>query len=95
VDADVIVNCTSIGMWPNVDDTPLDEAKLSARQAVFDTIYNPIETRLLRQAKEAGGITIDGVTMFVNQAVAQFDRWTGQSAPVQVMRDVVLTKLSC
>jgi 3-dehydroquinate dehydratase/shikimate dehydrogenase len=95
VDADVIVNCTSIGMWPHVDDTPLDEAKLSARQAVFDTIYNPIETRLLRQAKEAGGITIDGVTMFVNQAVAQFERWTGQSAPVQVMRDVVLTKLSC
>jgi len=94
VDADIIINCTSIGMWPEVDDTPLPEAKLSARQVVFDTIYNPIETRLLREAKQAGCVRIDGVAMFVKQAVAQFERWTGQRAPVSVMRDVVVRKLS-
>jgi 3-dehydroquinate dehydratase/shikimate dehydrogenase len=93
-DADIIINCTSIGMWPHVDDTPLPEARLSANQAVFDTIYNPIETRLMRQAADAGGATIDGVSMFVNQAVAQFERWTGHTAPVPVMRDVVVRRLS-
>ncbi len=92
--ADVVVNCTSIGMWPETDRTPLPAEALSHRPAVFDTVYNPVETRLLREAREQGCKTIDGATMFVNQAVAQFERWTGQRAPAEAMRRVVLARLA-
>ena len=88
---EIIVNTTSVGMSPNVDASPLDESlpKLSADHLVFDTIYNPIETKLLRTAREAGAKTISGVEMFVRQAAAQFQAWTGRTAPHQLMRDVV------
>ncbi len=92
--ADAIINCTSIGMWPEVDATPLPKEGLAHRPAVFDTVYNPVETRLLREARAAGCRTIDGVAMFVNQAVGQFERWTEQKAPVQIMRHIVLEQLS-
>ena len=91
--ADAIVNCTSIGMWPQTDATPLPVEGFAHHPAVFDTVYNPVETRLLREAREHGCPTIDGVSMFVNQAVAQFERWTGRRAPVGVMRDVVIARL--
>jgi 3-dehydroquinate dehydratase/shikimate dehydrogenase len=92
--ADIVVNCTSIGMWPDVDATPLPADGLSRQPVVFDTVYNPIETRLLREARARGCRTVDGVAMFVNQAAAQFERWTGRPAPTDVMRDVVLRRLS-
>jgi len=92
--ADAIINCTSIGMWPEVDATPLPKEGLQHRPAVFDTVYNPAETRLLREARATGCKTIDGVAMFVNQAVGQFERWTGQKAPVRNMRNIVLEQLS-
>jgi len=91
--ADVVVNCTSTGMWPNVDDTPMPAEGLASRPLVFDTVYNPIETRLLREAREHGCRTVDGVEMFVRQAAAQFERWTSRPAPVALMRDVVTAKL--
>ncbi len=91
---EIIINCTSIGMWPKDDVSPLPEASLSAGRIVFDTIYNPIETQLLKRAREAGCTIVDGVAMFVNQAVAQFELWTGQKAPAEVMRKVVLERLS-
>jgi len=94
LEADVVINCTSIGMWPGIDDTPLPDMKFSKRTVVFDTVYNPIDTRLLCEARACGCRTIDGVAMFVNQAAAQFSWWTGQSAPVEVMRDVVVKRLS-
>ena len=94
IEADVVINCTSIGMWPGTDNSPLPDVRLSARTVVFDTVYNPVDTRLLRDARERGCRTIDGVAMFVNQAAAQFARWTGQSAPIDVMRDVVVGRLS-
>jgi len=92
--ADAIINCTSIGMWPEVEGTPLPKEGLRHRPAVFDTVYNPVETRLLREARAAGCTTIDGVTMFVNQAVGQFERWTKQKAPIETMRNIVLEQLS-
>jgi len=93
--ADAVINCTSIGMWPDTEDTPLSKEAISnSHPAVFDTVYNPIETRLLREARELGCKTVDGVAMFVNQAVAQFERWTDKQAPVDVMRDVVIARLS-
>jgi len=93
---EIILNATSVGMSPKVDASPLGEnpPKLSAEHLVFDTIYNPIETKLLRAAREAGAKTITGVEMFVRQAAAQFEAWTGKPAPQALMRSVVEQKLS-
>ncbi len=93
LDADVLVHCTTLGMWPNVADTPIPAESLPPSLAVFDTVYNPVETRLLRDARNRGCRTIDGVAMFVNQAVAQFQRWTARPAPADLMRDVVIRTL--
>jgi shikimate 5-dehydrogenase len=60
---------------------------------VFDTVYNPIETRLLREAKQVGCRTADGVSMFVNQAAAQFERWIGRPAPIDILRGILLRRL--
>ena len=60
---------------------------------VFDAVYNPPETRLLREAKAAGCRTITGIVWFVNQAAAQFELWTGKSAPREVMERVIRKKL--
>lgn len=93
---DVYVNTTSLGMSPNVDGSIFDAevpATLNDKTLVFDTVYNPIETKLLRVAKQAGARTASGVEMFVRQAVGQFEAWTGQSAPVGVMRAVVERRL--
>jgi 3-dehydroquinate dehydratase/shikimate dehydrogenase len=91
--ADVVINGTSIGMWPKVDDTPLPADALARKPVVFDTIYNPIETRLLREARWHGCRTVDGVSMFVNQAAAQFERWIGRPAPIDILRGILLRRL--
>jgi 3-dehydroquinate dehydratase/shikimate dehydrogenase len=91
--ADVVVNCTSVGMHPNVTETPVPAEALQSVGVVFDTIYNPVRTRLLREAAAAGCIRVSGVDMFVNQAVAQFEIWTGRPAPRERMREVVLREL--
>ena len=88
LDAEIVINCTPIGMHPDVDAAPLAEIP-SCVKVVFDTIYNPVETRLLAAARAAGASTVTGLDMFVNQAVAQFEIWTGTSAPRPVMRDVL------
>ena len=90
--AEVLINCTPIGMWPHVDNCPL-EAIPPAVRVVFDTIYNPLGTRLLQLAKDARCVAIPGLEMFVQQAVAQFQIWTGRNAPVSVMREVVRKRL--
>lgn len=90
LDAKLIVNCTSIGMHPKVDASPVPAECLKPDMAVFDTVYNPAETLLLKQAKANGAKTIDGVAMFVNQAAAQFRLFTGQNANTDLMREAVL-----
>ncbi|HWE95120.1 MAG TPA: type I 3-dehydroquinate dehydratase [Tepidisphaeraceae bacterium] len=92
---EIYLNTTSVGMHPNVDASPLGERppKLNAETLVFDTVYNPIKTKLLRQAEAAGAPTIGGIEMFVRQAVAQFESWTKLPAPTEVMRWVVETRL--
>jgi len=92
---EVYVNCTPIGMHPNVDDTPIREwpAGVGEGAVVFDTIYNPIETRLLREARERGCATVSGVEMFVRQAAGQFSAWTGLDAPTDVFDRVVRERL--
>ena len=91
--AEIVINCTSVGMHPNVARCPL-KAIPSCVKVVFDTIYNPIETLLLARARQAGCTCVGGVEMFVNQAVGQFETWTGKPAPREVMRNVVLEKLT-
>jgi len=93
LDAKLLINCTSIGMHPHVDATPVPAEYLKPGMTVFDTVYNPAETLLLRQAREKGAKTIDGIAMFVNQAAAQFHLFTGRSADTDLMRKVVLDSL--
>jgi 3-dehydroquinate dehydratase/shikimate dehydrogenase len=92
----IYVNTTSVGMHPKVDESPLGEAppEFSADTLVFDTVYNPPITRLLAQAKAAGAQTVGGIEMFVRQAAAQFEAWTGKTAPRDVMRGIVEQKLA-
>ena len=90
---EIVINGTSVGMHPNVDATPLPKIP-SCTKVVFDTVYNPIETKLLADARSAGRLTVSGLEMFVNQAVAQFETWAGVTAPRQIMRDVVVARLA-
>ena len=92
LDAEIVINCTPIGMHPNVDAAPLKRIP-PAVKVVFDTIYNPIETRLLAEARAAGCLCVPGLDMFLNQAVAQFEIWTNRRAPRKVMREVVVERL--
>ncbi len=88
-EAEIIIHCTPIGMHPKTDDTLVPKELLRPEHVVFDIVYTPRETRLLKEARSVGCKTIPGLEMFVNQAVVQFELWTGQRAPVDVMRKVV------
>jgi shikimate dehydrogenase len=90
----VLLHCTPIGMSPNIDRTCIPAAFLHASLTVMDIVYNPLETRLLRDAKAAGCRTIRGLEMFLNQAVAQFELWTQQPAPADVMRTVLESRFA-
>jgi 3-dehydroquinate dehydratase/shikimate dehydrogenase len=92
--AEILINCTPVGMHPHVDASPLPaDAALARGTVVFDTIYNPIRTQLLRQADAAGCRTITGVDMFVNQAAAQYELWIHRPAPRDIMRQAMLDRL--
>ncbi|MCK4999582.1 MAG: shikimate dehydrogenase [Anaerohalosphaera sp.] len=91
--AQVIVNCTSIGMYPNTDASPVPAKCLKPAMTVFDTVYNPLQTMLLTQAKAAGANVVSGDEMFVRQAMAQYKIFTGQTANENIMRKTVLAKL--
>ena len=92
--ADLIINCTPVGMHPNEDATLVDDDLFRPGQVVFDVVYNPLETKMLRQAKAKGLKVIPGVEMFINQAILQFERFAGSEAPEELMRNVVMEKLS-
>jgi shikimate dehydrogenase len=88
-EAGVLIHCTPIGMHPHTQETCVPAALLSPHLTVMDIVYNPPETQLLRDARTAGCRTIPGIEMFLYQAVAQFEVWTGRSAPADVMRAVL------
>ncbi len=83
--ADILINTTSVGMFPNVDGTPVPAELLHERHIVYDIIYNPAETRLLREAKEKGAKTLNGAEMLAWQGALAFEKWTGYKAPVDIM----------
>lgn len=84
--ADILVNATSVGMLPNVDETPVSADLLRPALLVYDVVYNPIETKLLKEAKLAGAGTIGGLDMLVGQGAIAFELWMGEKAPVEVMK---------
>ncbi|MFC1516890.1 shikimate dehydrogenase, partial [Thermodesulfobacteriota bacterium] len=90
---DVIIHCTPVGMHPNEDDSLIPAELFRPHQVVFDIVYTPHETKLLAEARARGLRVIFGVEMFINQAVLQFEKFTGVDAPVEVMRRVVMERL--
>ena len=83
---DILINATSVGMSPAAEESPVSAHLLNKIPAVFDIVYNPMETRLLREAKAAGARTIGGVDMLAWQGALAFEKWTGQKAPLDLMR---------
>ena len=90
---DLLVNCTPVGIYPHANETPIP-ARLLGGGLVYDLIYNPATTRLLREAAEAGCETIGGLDMLVAQAVEQLRWWTGSPPPAGVMRAAAMKRLS-
>jgi 3-dehydroquinate dehydratase/shikimate dehydrogenase len=90
---DVLVNCTPVGMYPKNSETPLDASLLTGRH-VYDLVYNPTVTRLMREAMSAGCQAIGGLEMLVAQAHEQFEWWTGTKSPAGVMREAALKRLA-
>lgn len=87
--ADLLVNCTPVGMHPDVDETPYEKHHLRPSMVVFDAVYNPENTLLLKDAKNRNCKVVTGVEMFVRQACLQFKLFTGQNGPARLMRDVI------
>lgn len=90
---DLLVNATPVGMWPAADAAPLEPAVLSSGGIVYDLVYNPQRTVLLRHAAAAGCVTISGLEMLTAQAARQFEWWTGKPAPREVMRAAAVERL--
>jgi 3-dehydroquinate dehydratase/shikimate dehydrogenase len=87
---DVLVNATPVGSSACPDETPVPASLLRPGALVFDMVYDPLETRLLREAKAAGCVIVGGLEMLIAQAVAQFETWTGLEAPLDVMKSAAL-----
>jgi shikimate dehydrogenase len=83
--ATILVNATPVGMVPNIDGIPIAPDLLGRFEVVMDIVYQPLTTRLLKEAQVRGAATIDGLQMLIHQATAQFELWTGQQAPAEIM----------
>ena len=91
---DLLVNATSVGMSPELDRTPAPAAALRPDAVIFDTVYRPLETRLLREARARGCRTQDGLDMLVHQAVEQIRLWSGKTADPALLRRAALEELA-
>ena len=91
---DIFINATPAGMTPDTDSMPVTPDFLNKNMVVMDIVYNPLKTRLLLEAETFGCTVVDGLSMFVYQGVSQFESWTGEKAPVALMRDVVWRALT-
>jgi len=89
-----LLHCTPLGMYPKVHESCVPASLLKPHLTVMDIVYNPLDTRLLTEARAAGCKTIRGIEMFLNQAVGQFELWTKQKAPADVMRRVLESRFS-
>jgi shikimate dehydrogenase len=91
--ADIVLHCSPVGMHPKENACLVPSNLLREGLVVFDAVYNPRVTMLLERAEQAGGKTIQGMEMFLGQALVQFELWTGHKAPQDVMRKVVEANL--
>lgn len=89
VKADLLFNCTPVGMHPDVDETPFERHYLRPSMIVFDAVYNPENTLLVKEARGRNCKVITGVDMFVRQACLQFKLFTGHDGPAELMREVI------
>jgi 3-dehydroquinate dehydratase/shikimate dehydrogenase len=94
IDPGILVNCTPVGMHPNLDDCPVHAGFLKPGMVVFDTIYNPEQTLLIKWAKERGAQVVTGTEMFVRQAAMQFELFTGRAPDVAAMREILRRAMS-
>lgn len=92
--AHLLIHCTPVGMYPQMESTCVPSHLLSDHLSVMDIVYNPKDTLLLRESKKVGCQTICGIEMFLHQAIAQFELWTGQLAPIEIMRSVLESRFS-
>jgi shikimate dehydrogenase len=92
-DSDILINATSVGMKPRTEESPVPLKLLRSNLAVMDIVYNPLETKLAKEAKAAGARVVSGVEMLIYQGAASFELWTGKSAPIEVMRQAALSHL--
>jgi shikimate dehydrogenase len=92
--ATLLIHCTPIGMHPKVEESCVPKHLLRHDLTVMDIVYNPLHTRLLQDSQAAGCRTIQGIDMFLHQAIGQFELWTGESAPIDVMRNVLTSHFS-
>ncbi len=92
--SDLLINATSVGMAPNIHETLVEPGWFRPSLSVMDIVYNPVETKLIRDAKAADCKTVNGVEMLLYQGAASFEIWMGTKAPVDVMRTALLEKLS-
>ncbi|MGE6629226.1 shikimate dehydrogenase [Bacillus sp. NPDC077027] len=90
---DVVIHTTSIGMHPHIEFMPISLKHAKKTAVICDIVYNPLQTKLLIEAKQLGLKTVDGVGMFVGQAVRAFELWTGTSPDVEKMKSIVIEKL--
>ena len=93
ITADVLINTTSVGLYPNIGVSPAPAGVLSRYPYVVDVIYNPLKTKLLRDAESKGCKIISGLKMFVYQGAGQLKLWTGQEAPLTLMQKTVRERL--
>jgi len=89
----LLVNATSLGMHPKVEESPIPKELIPEEIMVFDVVYNPLKTRFLKEAEERGAKTISGIDMLIGQGAASFKLWTGRDAPEELMRRTVLKAL--
>ena len=94
IETDILINATPVGMFPKVNETPIAKNKLKHNIVVFDTIYNPIETKLLQDAKAQGCKVVGGLPMFIQQAAAQFKLWTGRMPQIELIEKIAYEKLA-
>ena len=92
--ATILINCTSLGMHPHVEVSPVPDGVVREDMIVFDTVYNPLQTKLLADAKTAGATVVDGAEMFIRQAMAQYKIYVGSAPDEERMRQVVYQSLN-
>ncbi|MFX1595108.1 MAG: shikimate dehydrogenase family protein, partial [Promethearchaeota archaeon] len=88
--ADIIINTTPIGMFPNMDNSPIPAEFLHKDLIVYDIVYNPLETKLIKDANKIGCKTLKGIDMLVNQGALAFEWWTNRKPNIRLMKEKVI-----